>query len=343
MLSRSAWLGQQMQLDRVNRRAFITLLGGAAAAWPLAARAQQPAMPVIGYLNSTTPEEFSGSLRALRQGLKESGYVEGENLAIEYRWAENQAERLPELAADLLRRQVKVIVALGAPASIAAGRSTTTIPIVFGVPEDPVRLGLVASLARPGGNATGVNFFSAELAAKRLELLRELMPTAKRVAVLLNPAEPTIAAANLRDVERAASAVAIQIRVFNASAIAEIDTAFAALASERPDALLISSGPFFLTRVVQIAHLATRHAVPAIASPRAYPEAGGLMSYGTSLTDAQRQAGVYVGRILKGAKPADLPVVQSTKFELVINASTARILGLTVPDKLLAIADEVIE
>ena len=268
----------------MRRREFITLLGGAAAAWPLAAHAQQPAMPVIGYFSSSTPEGFSGNLRALRQGLKESGYVEGENLAIEYRWAENQAERLPELAADLVRRQVKVIATIGPPASMAAGKATTTIPIVFSVSEDPVRLGLVASVARPGGNATGVNFFSAELAAKRLELLRQLVPTAKRVAVLLNPAEPTIAAANLRDVERAASVMAIQIRIFNASTIAEIHTAFAALASERPDALFISGGPFFFNRLVQIAHLATRHAVPAIASPRTYPEAGGLMSYGTSLS-----------------------------------------------------------
>jgi len=226
---------------------------------------------------------------------------------------------------------------------MAAAAATTTIPIVFGVPEDPVRLGLVASLARPGGNATGVNFFSAELAAKRLEFLREFVPTVKRVAVLLNPAESTIAAANLRDVEAAAGAVAVQIRILNASTIAEIDTAFATLASERSDALLISSGPFFLNRIVQIAHLATRYAIPAIGSPRAYPQVGGLMSYGTSFTDAHRQAGVYVGRILKGAKPADLPVVQSSKFDLVINASTARMLGLTVPDKLLVAADEVIE
>jgi ABC-type uncharacterized transport system substrate-binding protein len=327
----------------LKRRAFISLLGGAAAAWPLTARAQQGAIPVIGYFNSATPEVFSGYLPALRRGLKESGYVESENVAIEYRWAENQPERLPELAADLVRRQVKVIAAMGAPASLAAGRATATIPIVFGVPEDPVRLGLVASLARPGGNATGINFFSAELAAKRLELLRQLVPSINRVAVLLNPAEPTIAAANLRDVEAAASAMTVQIRVFNASTIAEIDTAFAALASERPDALLISSGLLFLNRRVQIAHLATRYAVPAIASPRAYPEAGGLMSYGTSLSDAHHQAGVYVGRILKGAKPVDLPVVQSTKFELVINASTARMLGLTLPPTLLAIADEVIE
>jgi putative tryptophan/tyrosine transport system substrate-binding protein len=326
----------------MRRRDFISLVGRSAVAWPLAARAQQPPMPVIGYFNPGTPEGLSGYLRALRQGLKESGYVESENVAIEYRWGENQPERLSELAADLVRRQVKVIAALG-PASIAASRATATIPIVFGVPEDPVRLGLVASLARPGGNATGVNFFSAELAAKRLEFLRQLLPSVNRVAVLLNPAEPTIAVANLRDVEAAGSAMAVQIRVFNASTIVEIDTAFAALASERPDALLISSGPFFLNRVVQIAHLATRHAVPAIASPRAYPETGGLMSYGTSLTDAHRQVGVYVGHILKGAKPADLPVVQSSKFELVINASTARMLGLTLPPTLLAIADEVIE
>jgi putative tryptophan/tyrosine transport system substrate-binding protein len=327
----------------MNRREFITLLGGAVAAWPLAARAQQPAMPVIGYLHSSTPDGLSDYLRALRQSIKESGYVEGENLVIEYRWAENEPDRLTVHAADLVRRQVKVIIAIGAPAPIAAARATTTVPIVFAVPEDPVRLGLVTSISRPGGNLTGVNFFSAELAGKRLELLRELVPTSKRVAVLLNPAEPTIAAANLRDLEGAASAGALQIRVFNASTITEIDTAFAALASERPDALFISGGPFFFSRRVQMAHLATRYAIPAIGSLRPYPEAGGLMSYGASLIDAHRQVGVYVGRILKGAKPADLPVVQSSKFELVINASTARMLGLTVPDKLLATADEVIE
>jgi ABC-type uncharacterized transport system substrate-binding protein len=328
----------------MRRRKFITLLGGAAAGWPLAARAQQAVMPVIGYLHSSTPDGFSDYLRALRQSIKESGYVEGENLVIEYRWAENEPDRLLVQAADLVRRQVKVIIAIGAPAPIAAARATTTIPIVFAVPEDPVRLGLVTSISRPGGNLTGVNFFSAELAGKRLELLRELVPTSKRVAVLLNPAEPTIAAANLRDLEAAASAGALQIRVFNASTITtEIDTAFAALASERPDALFISGGPFFFSRRVQMAHLATRYAIPAIGSQRPYPEAGGLMSYGASLMDAHRQVGVYVGRILKGAKPADLPVVQSTKFELVINASTARMLGLTVPDKLLVAADEVIE
>jgi putative tryptophan/tyrosine transport system substrate-binding protein len=326
----------------MRRRAFITLLGGAAA-WPLAARAQQPAMPVIGYLNASVPDGYADDLRAFRQGSKESGYVEGENVAIDYRWGENQPDRLPVLAADLVRRRVAVIAAASAPASVAAVKATTTIPIVFLVPEDPVRLGLVTSLSRPGGNATGINFFAAELAAKRLEVLRTLVPTVKRVAVLLNPAEPTIAAANLRDVEAAANAMGLQIRLFNASTIAEIDAVFAALASDRPDALFISSGPFFGNRSVQLAHLATRHAIPAIGGPRRYPEVGGLMSYAASLAEAHRQAGVYVGRILKGTKPADLPVVQSSKFELVINATTARMLGLDVPPTLLAIADEVIE
>ena len=330
----------------MRRREFILALGGAAAPAilrPRAARAQQPAMPVIGYLNAATPSWYADALRAFRQGLKESGYVEGENVAIDYRWGENQPDRLAELAAELVRRRVNVIAASSAPASVAASQATTTVPTVFIVPEDPVRLGLVTSLARPGGNATGVNFFAAELAAKRLELLRTLLPAAKRVAALLNPAEPTIFAANRRDAEAAASAMALQLRLLNASTIADLDAAFAALAGDRPDALLISSGPFFSNRSVQVAHLATRHAIPAVGSTRSYAEVGGLMSYGTSLAVAHRQAGVYVGRILKGAKPADLPVVQSTKFELIINASTARMLGLTVPASLLAIADEVIE
>src|SRR5713101_2708941 len=297
----------------MHRREFITLLGGSAVAWPFAARAQQPAMPVIGYLSASTLDGYSDWLRALRQGLKENGYVEGENVAIEYRWGENDPGRLPVLVADLVRRRVNVIAVTSAPASVAAAKATTSIPIVFLVPEDPVRLGLVTSLSRPGGNATGVNFFSAELAAKRLELLRALVPAATRVAVLLNPAEPTIAVANRRDVEAAASAMGLQIRVLNASTIDEIDAAFATFANERPDALFISSGPFFFTRRVQLAHLATRYAVPAIHGSRAYPEIGGLMSYGTSQTETHRQAGVYVGRILKGAKPTDLPVVQSTR------------------------------
>ena len=327
----------------MRRRTFITLIGSAAATWPVAVRAQQPAMPVIGFLHSTSPDGYTDNLRAFRQGIKITGYVEGENLAVEYRWAENKVDRLPALAAELVRRRVAAIVSGGAPASVSAAKATATIPIIFLVPEDPVRLGLVASLARPGGNMTGVNFFAAELAAKRLELVRELVPATARVAVLLNPAEATIAAANLRDVEAAARAMGLQIQVLNASTSHEIDAAFATFVSGRPDALFISSGPFFTSRRVQLAHLATRHAIPAIHGSRLYPEVGGLISYGASNLDAWRQVGVYTGRILKGAKPADLPVIQSTKFDLVINAHTARMLGLTVPPTLLATADEVIE
>jgi len=326
----------------MKRRAFITLVGGAAA-WPLATSAQQPAIPVIGYLNAGIASEYSDSLRSFRQALNESGYIEGENVAIDYRWGENAPDRLPVLANALVRRRVNLITAASAPASLIAAKATATIPIVFLVPEDPVRLGLVTSLARPGGNATGVNFFAAELATKRLELLRTLVPGTTRVAVLLNPAEPTIAAANLRDVEAAAGVMGLQIRVLNASTIAEVDAAFAALASERPDALFISSGPFFANRSVHLAHLATRYAIPAIGGGRRYSEVGGLMSYAASLTEAHRQAGAYAARVLKGAQPADLPVVQSSKFELVINQTTARILGLTVPESLLAAADDVIE
>ena len=327
----------------IRRREFITLLGGMAATLPLVARAQERPTPVIGYLSST-PRDREDDLRAFRQGLKEGGgYIEGENVAIDYRWGENEPDRLPALAADLARR-VNVIAATSAPAALAVTNATNTIPTVFMVTEDPVRLGLVTSLSRPGGNRTGVNFFVAELASKRLELLRALVPTARRVAVLLNPAEPTIAAANRRDTEAAAGAMGLQIRFLNASTGAEIDAAFAVIAHERPDALFISSGPFFGNRRVQLAHLATRHAIPAIASGGAtYPEVGGLMGYGTNTADRFRQAGVYVGRILKGAKPADLPVVQSTKLELVINHQTARTIGIEVPPTLLALADEVIE
>jgi putative ABC transport system substrate-binding protein len=327
----------------MKRRGFIMLLGGAVMAWPVAAQAQQPAMPVVGYLGSQSRDVTVDFLRAFRGGLKESGYIEGENVLMDYRWAENQADRLPVLAADLVRGRVAVIAASGGPASEAASKATTSIPIVFMVAEDPVKMGLVASLARPGGNSTGVNFLTAELAAKRLDLLRELVPTASRVAVLLNPAEAAIAAANLRAVEAAAGAMALQILTFTASDSSEIDSAFTAIARERPDAVFISSGPLFTSRRVQVAHLATHHRIPTIHGSRSYPEVGGLISYGTNVLDAQHQAGVYVGRILKGSKPANLPVVQLSKFELVINHQTARLLGIEIPQTLLARADEVIE
>src|SRR5262245_42313198 len=329
----------------MKRREFITLLSGAATTWPLAARAQQPAMPVIGFLNPTLLDAWTDRLlRGFRQGLKETGFVEGENVAIEYRWADNQIDRLPALAGDLVRRQVAVIVATGGfPAPLAAKAATTTIPIVFNVGDDPVRRGLVASLARPGCNLTGTNFFGAELGAKRLELLRELVPAVTHVAVLVNPADVAATETTLRDVEAAAHAMGLQIQVLNASTSREIDSAFATVVRERPDALFVGNDAFFNARRVQLALLAGRHGVPAILSDREYAEAGGLMTYGSNIVDVYRQMGVYTGRILKGAKPADLPVVQSTKFELVINAQTARMLGLTVPDKLLVAADEVIE
>src|SRR6266436_3633013 len=320
-----------MHFDRLKRRAFITLLGGAATTWPLVARAQQPAMPVIGFLDSRPPDGMTERVRAFRQGLKDTGIVEGENVAIEYRWAENQIDRLPALAADLVRRRVALIVAGAPPAALAAKAATTTIPIVFGVGDDPVKIGLVTSLARPGGNLTGINFFSSELAAKRMELLREMVPAAARVAVLGDPTF-TLTKFQVREAETAARAMGLQIQVLNASTSSEINAAFANLVRERPDVLYVGTGPFFVSRRVQLTHLATRHAVPAIYSGRQYTEAGGLVSYGTSLTDAYRQMGVYTGRILKGAKPADLPVIQSTKFELIINAETARMLGLSVPD-----------
>jgi putative ABC transport system substrate-binding protein len=332
-----------MQFDQLKRRDFITLLSGTAA-WPLVARAQRPAMPVVGFLDSRPPDGMTERVRAFRQGLKDTGIVEGENVAIEYRWAENQIDRLPVLAADLVRRRVAVIAVPGGTASALAAKSATSaIPIVFGVNEDPVRLGLVASLARPGGNATGINILTGELVAKRLELLRELVPGAARVAVLVNPANATSAETTLRDVEPAARAIGLQIKLLNTSSGSEIDAVFATFVRERPDALLVGADALFTSRRVQLANLASRHAVPAAYGTREIAEVGGLMSYGSNIQDAWRQVGIYTGRILTGAEPADLPVLQSTKFELVINAQTARILGLTVPPTLLATADEVIE
>jgi ABC-type uncharacterized transport system substrate-binding protein len=327
----------------MKRRKFITLLGGAAAtmALPRAAGAQQRAMPMIGFLAAVPSDGFTDRLRAFREGLKQTGFGEGENLAIEYRWVENQLDRLPAFAVDLVGRRVAVIVCIGSnnlPAVVQA--ATMTIPIVFGVSEDPVKLGLVASLARPGGNATGINFFIAELVAKRLELLRELMPKAVRLALLVNPANPANANPTVRE---AARAMSLQVEIFNASTIREIQAAFEHIARERPDALFVGNDAFFLTRRIQLATLAARHALPTSFSTRDYAEAGGLMSYGTNVNDAPRQMGVYTGRILKGEKPADLPVVQSTRFDLVINLATAMALGIEVPPTLLARADEVIE
>jgi putative ABC transport system substrate-binding protein len=326
----------------VKRREFITLLGGAAA-WPLAARAQQQATQVIGFLDSRSPDAVSERLRAYRQGLKEAGYIEGENVAIVYRFAENEADRLPDLATDLVRRQVTMIATAGDDVALAAKMATKTIPIVFIVSQDPVRLGLVASLARPEGNLTGINFFAGELVAKRLELLREFVPGAKRVAVLVNPTNAANAETTLSEVAAGSRIIGLQIQVLKAATRQEIDAAFAMMARERPDALFVSSDPFFSSRRVQLVNLTMRHAIPTAFPNRESAEIGGLLSYGTSITGAFRESGVYAARILKGAKPGDLPVVQATKFELVINAQTADILGLTVPPSLLATADEVIE
>jgi putative tryptophan/tyrosine transport system substrate-binding protein len=327
----------------MKRREFITLIGGAAVAWPLAAGAQQPVMPMIGLIDPRSPDAIRERLRAYHQGLKDNGYVEGDNVTIVYRWAENQFDRLPELVAELVRRQVAVIATAGENVAPIAKAATTTIPIVFIASQDPVKLGLVASLARPGGNVTGVNFFSTELVAKRLEHLRALVPGAARVALLVNPTNPATTDSTVREAESAARALGPQIHVLNASTGPEINAAFATLARERHDALIVSSDPFFSSRRVQLVNLTVRHAIPAAFANREFAEIGGLMSYGTSILDAWRQAGAYAGRILKGVKPADLPVVQSSKFELVINAETARMLSINMPPTLLALADEVIE
>jgi putative ABC transport system substrate-binding protein len=327
----------------MRRRNFITLLGGAVA-WPLVARAQQSALPVVGVLDAGSADAYARFAAAFRKGLSEAGYVEGQNVTVEYHWLEGQYERLPALAADLVRRHVAVIATpASTPATLAAKAATATIPIVFGVGEDPVRLGLVASLARPGGNATGINSFTREVTAKRLRLLRDLVPNAVRVAVLLNPANAVSAENTLRDAKAAAATIGLQIQILNATTIGEIDAAFASPARERSDALFVAPDSLFASRHVQFVILTARNNIPATFPDRDFVAAGGLMSYGTDFADTYHQVGVYTGNILKGAKPADLPVVQSTKFELVINLQAARALGIEVPPGVLAIADEVIE
>jgi len=330
----------------MKRREFITLPGGAAASlvsWPSATRAQQ-SMPAVGFLDLRSADVVSERLRGFRQGLKDNGYVEGDNVTIVYRWAENQIGRLPELAEELVRRQVAVIATSGSERATAAAKAaTTTIPIVAIFSQDPVKLGVAASLNRPGGNVTGINIFSGELPAKRLGLLHELLPRATRIAVLVNPSDSEITNSTLIDLEPAARVLGVEIHALNASNSGEIDVAFTTLLRERCDAVLVSGSAFFNSRRVQLVNLSVRHGIPLVAGLREYAEIGGLMSYGVSVGDAYRQVGLYTGRILKDAKPADLPVVQSTRFELVINARTARMLGIEVPPTLFAAADEVIE
>jgi len=327
----------------MKRREFLTLVG-AAAAWPVAARAQQSALPVVGFISAGSPDAFARYVAAFRKGLNETGYVEGQNVTVEYHWLEGQFDRLPALLADLVRRQVAVVATPGnMVASLAAKAATATVPIVFGVSEDPVLLGLVANLARPGGNATGINSFSQEVVAKRLRLLRDLVPKAVRVAVLVNPANVSSAETTLREVQKAAPTIGLQTQILNATTISEIDAAFATLARERSDALFVAPDAFFSSRAVQFATLTAINRIPASYSTSDFVLTGGLMSYGTDIADTYHQVGVYTGSILKGAKPADLPVLQAMKFVFAINLQTARALGIEVPPGLLNIADEVIE
>jgi len=326
----------------IRRREFITLLGGAAAAWPLGASAQQ-SMPVIGFVSSRSLEDSARFGASFSKGLGENGWIEGRNVIVQSHWLGGQNDRLPSLMADLVHRRVAVIATVGDPATLAAKAATASIPIAFGISEDPVKHGVVASLARPGGNATGINFFTMEVVTKRLGLLHELTPKAVRVAVLINPGNVPSAEATLRELPEAARAIGLKIQILNASTSREIEAAFATLVGERADALFVAADTFFISRRVQFATLATRHGIPAAYSTREEVEAGGLMSYGTDIPDMWRHVGIYAGQILKGAKPADLPVVQATKFEFVINLQTARALGLEVPPTLLARADEVID
>ena len=333
-----------MQFGQIKRREFVTLLGGAVAAWPLAARAQQPAMPVIGLLQLGTPEAIANQVGAFRKGLSESGYIEGQNVAIEYRWAHNDADRLPELAADLVRRRVTLIATPSSmPAAVAAKSATTTIPIVFSAAGDPVQTGLVGSLSRPGENVTGITDFGVELAAKRLGLLHELLPSAARFAVLVNRGVSPSMELLIQEVQAAASVIGRQVDVLTAGNSHEIDAAFASLLQRRADALMISPQILFRNRRAQILTQTARHAVPAMYPDREFVEAGGLMSYGSNSFDRERQAGLYAGRVLKGEKPSDLPIMRTTKLQFVINLQTAKVLGLTFPITLLGRADEVIE